>query len=76
MNDPDFVDNFLLSDETLTNMLTDEEFRVLLQLIETVEMYVEVIAAVVVLFIFLVVVCLRRTFFSSRARQNADARRQ
>ena len=69
MNDPDFVDNFILQDDqTLDNLLTDEEVRVLSIVFDQVEMYVEIIGCVLVLLVVSVFICIRRTFFTPRAR--------
>ena len=69
MNDADFVDNIILQDDqTLDNLLTDEEVHVLSIVFDQVEMYVEIIGCVLVLLVVSVFICIRRTFFTPRAR--------
>lgn len=62
MNDPTYAEGLLTNEELLTTVLNDHELKVLIEVMEYFEVYIEVFISTMLLFFILAVLCLRRTF--------------
>lgn len=75
MKDPGFLEKMVNDGDTLPTVLSEYEIKVLIDVLDYMEVYIEVFFFTFTVIIVLIIMCIRRTFMSGR-RQADEQRRQ